>query len=516
MWSLLSLPPKEWSPVTYYLVQGLLTSLIVVFAIAIAALTLTTAPTAGARSLLPIITPRVPSVIIGNSGDDLAPTRVLTDESALKAVYAKLKAEFQIAYADADEDAFRFSLFKYHHAVVAENNADPEADFLMRLTLYSTLTEQEAAGLFLKAPTDADAEASGPATRWKPEFAKPKVRTTSVTIGTRGSPPIDSAHAIPLGGSSPQWIPGLLPPAIDAAVAAAPTSRSRRLIKTSTPDVAATAKTASNAAKGSRLLTDPALNWAPDTAFEFSWKHKLGAVQQQMLCGSCFAYGAIGMLEALYNIYMTPDSDKSIDLSVQQVLDCIGPLKLMSEIKPWSGCTLINDGDGHQTQYVAAWLAATGKFYRRSDYPTLKQVVGNNKNKQCKSPAGATPVTFGKNQLGAIEIRGEARKSGFDTTEQRLMNVLLNHPVMVSVHVTTKWLFYRSGVIGDGLKFSCKSGPKKNHNGDPTNHLVLLVGYGTLIEKKKGKNVPVHYWLLRNSWVRVLVTCAQHMTVVLY
>lgn len=55
-----------------------------------------------------------------------------------------------------------------------------------------------------------------------------------------------------------------------------------------------------------------------------------------------------------------------------------------------------------------------------------------------------------------------------------------NGPIIVSLYVTSRWRFYKSGVWYDR---QCS---------EVTNHSMLLVGFGT----DNGKD----YWLIKNSW----------------
>lgn len=68
-----------------------------------------------------------------------------------------------------------------------------------------------------------------------------------------------------------------------------------------------------------------------------------------------------------------------------------------------------------------------------------------------------------------------------NNSETELKEALFkNGPIIVSLYVTSRWRFYKSGVWYDR---DCA---------EVTNHSMLLVGFGT----ENGKD----YWLLKNSW----------------
>ena len=55
--------------------------------------------------------------------------------------------------------------------------------------------------------------------------------------------------------------------------------------------------------------------------FKYDWRHHKGVipgVKYQGKCGSCWAFGATGVIESNYAIR----TGKSVDLSIQQILDC--------------------------------------------------------------------------------------------------------------------------------------------------------------------------------------------------
>ncbi|XP_012585425.1 PREDICTED: cathepsin S isoform X2 [Condylura cristata] len=180
------------------------------------------------------------------------------------------------------------------------------------------------------------------------------------------------------------------------------------------------------------------------------WREKgcVTEVKYQGSCGSCWAFSAVGALEAQLKL----KTGKLVSLSAQNLVDC-STWKYFNK-----GCE-----GGYMTE-AFQYIIDNGGIDSDASYP-YKAVDG-----KCKYDSRNRAATCSK----YIEL-----PSG---DEEALKEAVASKgPVSVAIDAShTSFFLYRSGVYDE---------PACNRT---VNHGVLVVGYGTL----GGKD----YWLVKNSW----------------
>lgn len=183
---------------------------------------------------------------------------------------------------------------------------------------------------------------------------------------------------------------------------------------------------------------------------EVDWRKK-GAVtdvEAQDSCHACWAFAVASAVESHYFI----KTGKLVHLSAQNLIDC-------SNIFGNQGCT-----KGYASRAFKYIEANRGINYAKS-YPY------RNMERKCR---------FNR-QAPVVSIRGYAKVQ--ENSEEHLKEaVASNGPVVVEMYASSKFFKYYGGVFFD---LSCKH--------QPTNHVMLLIGYGT--DKEDGD-----FWILKNSF----------------
>jgi len=185
-----------------------------------------------------------------------------------------------------------------------------------------------------------------------------------------------------------------------------------------------------------------------DAPENFDWREqkKVSKVKNQGSCGSCWAFSAIGNIEAIYSI----KTGKNVEFSEQQLVDCD---------KVDQGCNggLMEDAYKH--------LMTTGVMTSAS-YPY------SGRDGQCKFDA--TKV--------AAKVSGYKYASSQDETQIKQF-LFENGPLAIAINATPLQ-FYFWGIFNPWFEWICSP--------QDLNHGVLLVGYGV--------EGSTPYWIVKNSW----------------
>jgi len=187
---------------------------------------------------------------------------------------------------------------------------------------------------------------------------------------------------------------------------------------------------------------------APDS---YDWREQgaVSAVKNQGQCGSCWAFSAIGNIEAQYQI----KTKKSALFSEQQLVDCD---------KVDQGC------NGGLMDQAFEYLETTGVM-NSADYSY------SGRGQTCRFDQGKV----------AAKVTGYKFANGKDNIvdENDLKQMLYeNGPFAIAINANPLQ-FYFGGILNP-WSFLC--------NPKGLNHGVLLVGYG--VEGSKP------YWIIKNSW----------------
>jgi hypothetical protein len=174
---------------------------------------------------------------------------------------------------------------------------------------------------------------------------------------------------------------------------------------------------------------------------KFDWRDQDGLtpVRDQGNCGSCWAFAAIGPLEANIKI----KDHQSLDLSEQYIVSC--------NSNDW-GC---NGGFWPHDMFLKGAALEKDFPYRAADVP-------------CRSVTTAYPIE----KWGYV-----GTETSVPSTEAIKTAIYQYGPITVAVCADAYFDAYQSGVFN------------RSANG-PTNHAVVLVGW----DDSQG------YWIMRNSW----------------
>ncbi|GEM_PF-1542836 len=174
-------------------------------------------------------------------------------------------------------------------------------------------------------------------------------------------------------------------------------------------------------------------------------------VRNQGSCGSCWAFGAIGALEAAMNIEYN-DSTVDIDLSEQYLVSC----------GPGQGC------EGGWAQRSFQWMINTGGALPESCFPYEASDV----------PCDQKCADW-ENLLLPVKEYWTAEYPSDEEIKQALIDY---GPLVADTAVYDDWYSYRGGV------YVHPEMPEESE--DDINHQPVIVGY----------NDDEQCWIVKNSW----------------
>ncbi|KHN83409.1 Oryzain alpha chain [Toxocara canis] len=178
-------------------------------------------------------------------------------------------------------------------------------------------------------------------------------------------------------------------------------------------------------------------------------KNPLVSLSEQELltegCGSCWAFGAVGVVESMNAIAKNP----LVSLSEQELIDC--------DLND-NGCS------GGYRPYAFQYVRSHG-IVSEKDYPY--------KGEEQEECAAAGKRVY----IKSIKYIGRNEEAMADF-------VYYKGPISVGINVTKELFHYRSGVFAPKAE-DCEG----NSQGS---HALAVVGYGT----QNGED----YWLIKNSW----------------
>ncbi|XP_052220910.1 procathepsin L-like isoform X4 [Dreissena polymorpha] len=192
-------------------------------------------------------------------------------------------------------------------------------------------------------------------------------------------------------------------------------------------------------------LTEP----DPNADLEIDWRQRgvVTPVKSQGVCGSCWAFSALGSLESM----MIKNRGRTTDLSEQDLVDCA------------------NRNYGN-------WGCRGGWMNNAFNY--IRNAKGVN-TEQCYPYSGSDNRCRHRKDCIGASISGH---QNVGKSEHSLASSLSSvGPITVAADCSDRgFMYYRNGVYYN-----------RNCNGNVPNHAMLSVGYGN----SSGK-----YWIIKNSW----------------
>lgn len=190
-------------------------------------------------------------------------------------------------------------------------------------------------------------------------------------------------------------------------------------------------------------------------------------IRDQGVCGSCYAFASMALLEARIRL-LTNNTQRPV-FSPQDVVECSD----------------YSQGCGGGFPYLVA-----GKYAQ--DFGAVPESCNPYKGRDgsCTTSVVCPQRFYSTNYRYVGKFYGGCN-------EPRMREALIKRgPIAVSFQVYTDFVHYGGGVYHH-VKTSAHSSAVSDAGFDPfelTNHVVLIVGYGT----EKATGVP--YWIVKNSW----------------
>lgn len=211
-------------------------------------------------------------------------------------------------------------------------------------------------------------------------------------------------------------------------------------------------------------------------------KGLVGPPRDQGTCGSCWAFGAIGMLEG----QVAKSTGKLTRLSEQHLLDCTWSLgnNACDGGLDWEGLSwilLLNGGELPTADSYGRYLSENGfcHFDKSKGLEGLKGVAA-------PPPGAKYDVEVGARVRSCWHVQGPS-VGGVPAAIHRMSWALVSEgPVSISLSASRHDLYFYAGGVYDNP--ACQNGAAD------LDHTVLLAGYGRSAEYDEP------YWLIRNSW----------------
>jgi len=193
---------------------------------------------------------------------------------------------------------------------------------------------------------------------------------------------------------------------------------------------------------------------APPDSIDWRTLGAVTGVKDQKQCGSCWAFGTIGMVEGVNFV-----SKKNLtSLSEQNLVSCAKS----NNNYPNDGC------NGGRSDWASEYVVRNKGVDTEASYPYTS---GGGSDGSCK---------FNRANVGGTLSNYTTLPKG---DENQLQAAVAIAPVVVAINVPDSFANYKTGVWSDR---SCKNGE------NDLEHAVLCVGYGT----SNGQD----YWIVKNSW----------------
>ncbi|CAF3301378.1 unnamed protein product [Rotaria sp. Silwood2] len=191
--------------------------------------------------------------------------------------------------------------------------------------------------------------------------------------------------------------------------------------------------------------------------FDWRTKNAVSSVKNQGKCGSCYAFAAVTVLEALYAI--KTKSQNVTEFSPQQIVDC------SSEKYENDGCV-----GGNFPPSISYISDKGGKIATKDSYPYAE------KKESCRTD-GINEIDLGKVEYVEIPLGDE----------KKMAEVLTKYgPIFIGLDADSKlFMFYEKGVLNID---NCPTRPQD------MDHALTIVGYGY------DEALKTPYWLIKNSW----------------
>ena len=211
------------------------------------------------------------------------------------------------------------------------------------------------------------------------------------------------------------------------------------------------------------------VDWSKDEDNRWMKQKQVTSVRDQGFCGSCWAFSAVGALEAANYRYKCKHNNNTCPDKVQELSE--------SDLL---NCVYDENSGGCEGGYPATAL----EHVKYNGIVTSEEAPYAARREDCDGDHINTRKDF---QLsGYCQVRTDGNKD--DELKKALANV---GPVSSLMCFPTGPMHFMSSDIMDDL-VACKAACTD----DPVNHAVVVVGYGT---EKDRHGVDKDFWLIKNS-----------------